>query len=355
MNSNKSFYSKPRHKVLVSKSFREVLISQETSIIEQRIIVVILSAIKDDQDYFIKLKKNKVSEFSKELNFDHYFDGIANQGLVDFILSFNDLNPKTGKKRKMKNSAIQNALINMSNLNWLRLKDESIRGFKAVPFILDPRWNMKNIYFKMDKAVIQHLVSMERFFPVTKDLPFKTSSASTLRFLLWLKNYEEKKFARISYQDLLKDLSIPFDKYEGCYRFDRDFLNRVKADLDEYNTLSFNYFRKNEEYLFYLTSKLLVIGRKQESISISQIQIDNAIKYLKSKRNLDNDQLKVMRELYEKNGYVKLSEILKRKINNQLQGNSYIAAVKLLIEKSMDINSENGDNNSVQKDNSSEF
>ena len=40
--------SKPRKKVLISNDFREILISQETSIIEQRIITMILSAIKDE-------------------------------------------------------------------------------------------------------------------------------------------------------------------------------------------------------------------------------------------------------------------------------------------------------------------
>ncbi|REC56218.1 hypothetical protein DRF62_03895, partial [Chryseobacterium piscium] len=148
--------SKPRKKVLISNDFREILISQETSIIEQRIITMILSAIKDEQSMFISVKPPIADSTNKQLSFDDYFEGWAHQGVIDFSVSINDLNPG----RKMKNSVIQEALVNMTNINWLRLKDDTINGYKAVPFILEPSWNKKNIFFKMDKAVMQHLLNM---------------------------------------------------------------------------------------------------------------------------------------------------------------------------------------------------
>ena len=157
--------SKPRKKVLISNDFREILISQETSIIEQRIITMILSAIKDEQSMFITVKSPIADPNNKQLSFDDYFEGWAHQGVTDFSVSINDLNPG----RKMKNSVIQKALVNMTNINWLRLKDDTINGYKAVPFILEPSWNKKNIYFKMDKAVMQHLLNMSQYYSIKKD------------------------------------------------------------------------------------------------------------------------------------------------------------------------------------------
>ena len=180
--------SKPRKKVLISNDFREILISQETSIIEQRIITMILSAIKDEQSLFISVKSPMQDESQqRQLSFDDYFEGWAHQGLVDFSVSIQDINPG----RKMKNNTIQEALVNMTNINWLRLKDETINGYKAVPFILEPSWNKKNIYFKMDKAVLKHLLNMTQYYSIKKDLSFNTSTNNTLRFLMWLVKFKK--------------------------------------------------------------------------------------------------------------------------------------------------------------------
>lgn len=62
---SKIFTPKTRKKVLISNDFREVLISQETTIIEQRILMLILSAIKEEQSLFISVKspiKNSLLE-----------------------------------------------------------------------------------------------------------------------------------------------------------------------------------------------------------------------------------------------------------------------------------------------------
>ncbi len=177
MNSERTFVAKRKLKVLVSRDFRDILISQETSIIEQRIITVILTAVKDDQSKFIPKKNPFESLAEKQLSFDDYFQGWAHQGYVEFSVSMDQLN----KNRTMKNSSIQAALINMTNINWLRLRDESINGYRAVPFILDPSWNSKNIFFKMDKAVLGSLLNMDPYYTLKKELAFEVSSANTIR------------------------------------------------------------------------------------------------------------------------------------------------------------------------------
>lgn len=323
--------SKPRKKVLVSNDFREILISQETSIIEQRIITMILSAIKDEQSLFISTNMpfDTADQKGKQLSFDDYFEGWANQGVVDFSVSLRDLNPE----RKMKNSAIQEALVNMTNINWLRLKDETINGYKAVPFILEPSWNKKNIYFKMDKAVMQHLLNMSQYYSLKKDLSFNTSTNNTLRFLMWLVKY--KKFGGVvkEYTQLLKELSIPVNKYEGHYRFERDFLVRVKADLDQYNDISFNYSFKDGHYHIAIYNTQNAVGYDDKFPTLDQLQIERALKYLRKQRQLNDQQLRIMKQLYEVKGYAELSSHLKRKIDIEYTGEIYIKKVFELLEQ----------------------
>lgn len=322
--------SKPRKKVLISNDFREILISQETSIIEQRIITMILSAIKDEQSLFINSNFPKLNENQdKQLSFDDYFEGWAHLGVIDFTVSINDLNPN----RKMKNSVIQEALVNMTNINWLRLRDESINGYKAVPFILEPSWNKKNIYFKMDKAVMQHLLNMSQYYSIKKDLSFNTSTNNTLRFLMWLVKFKRLGGVTKEYIQLLKELSIPLNKYEGHYRFERDFLTRVKADLDNFNDVSFNYSFKDGDYNFVIYNTQNAVGSDEKFPSLDELQIDRALKYLKKQRELNDQQIRIMKQLYEVKGYKELSSHLKRKIDIKLKKDAYINAVFSYLEK----------------------
>lgn len=321
--------SKPRKKVLISNDFREILISQETSIIEQRIITMILSAIKDEQSMFISVKPPIADSTNKQLSFDDYFEGWAHQGVIDFSVSINDLNPG----RKMKNSVIQEALVNMTNINWLRLKDDTINGYKAVPFILEPSWNKKNIFFKMDKAVMQHLLNMSQYYSIKKDLSFNTSTNNTLRFLMWIVKFNKLGGIVKEYTQLLKELFIPLNKYEGHYRFERDFLVRVKADLDNFNDISFNYSYKEGNYHFVIYNTQNAVGVDEKFPTLDQLQIERALKYLKKQRGLDDQQVRVMKKLYEVKGYKELSKHLKRKIEINLKGEGYIKAVFALLEQ----------------------
>ena len=327
MNSIKSFIPKHRKKVLISKDFREILITQNTSIIEQRIIVMILSAIKDQQSELINIKTFlKIRE--TPLSFDDYYEGWANQGLVEFIIPLNQLNPQNF----MKNSAIQEALVNITNINWMRLKDEKINGYKAVPFILEPSWNHKFIYFKMDKAVMKNLLNISQYYSFLKELINKTSVSNTLRFLLWLLKFKKINQITKEYEQILKELNIPTNKYEGSYRFERDFLKRVKADLDAFNDLSFNYSREKNTFIIVLYKTKESIGNK-EFPTLESLQIDRALNYLKIKRKLNEKQIRIMKDLFEIKDYNIFSKILKRKIHNHLYGEDYIKAVFKLIEK----------------------
>ncbi|MBM7421047.1 MULTISPECIES: replication initiation protein [Chryseobacterium] len=324
------FSPKPRKKVLVSKDFREVLISQETSIVEQRIITTILSAIKDQQSLFINVKSPIDNQ--SQLSFDDCYDGWANQGYVEFLITFQELNQELKQEKKMKNSSIKQALVNMTNINWLTLRDESINGYSAVPFILSPKWNSKNIYFKMDKAVMKHLLNMSSYFPLKKDLPYVVSSPNTLRFLMWLLKFQKQQFIVKEYSQILKELSMPKNKYENRAKFERDFLRNVKADLDSFNDLSFNYSCNRGIYSFVFYDTRNSVGENQKYPTLNELQIVRSLKYLKKRRDLSENNINVLKKLFEVKGHSKLSKTLNGKINAKMQGDDYIKAVFVYLE-----------------------
>ncbi|QQM25349.1 hypothetical protein [Elizabethkingia sp. M8] len=328
MKELKIFTPRPRKKVLISNDFREILLSHETTIIEQRIIVIILSAIRDEQSLFIKVRSPLDTKNETQLSFDDYFGDWTNQRTVDFSLPFEELNPY----KKMKNASIQAALINMGNMNWLRLRDEKINGYKAVPFIIEPEWNHKNINFKMDKTVMKHLVNMNPYFPVTKDLPYQVSTSNSLRFLMWLLKYKNQDRIIKSYPQILKELFISQDQYEGHYRFERDFLVNVKADLDTYNELSFNYSYSKGYYSISIYYTRNAVEWKTEFPTLDTLQTERALKYLKKRRGLTSHNTSVLKRLFEVKGYKILSIHLKRKIPVNLKGDEYVKAVFQLLE-----------------------
>ena len=327
MNLEKAFVPKIRKKVLISNDFREILITQNTTIVEQRIIVMILSAIKEQQTLFINVKSFD-SKRKIQLSFDDCYEGWADQGLFEFEIPLNQLNPE----QLMKKTSIQEALINMTNINWMRLKDEKVNGYKAVPFILEPSWNSKYIYFKMDKAVMKNLLNMNHYFSLLKDLPYGTSVSNTLRFLLWLLKFKKIRQVTKEYHQIIKELNISQTRYEGSYRFERDFLKRVKADLDKYNDISFNYNRIKGVFHFVIYYTKKSVGNSKFP-NLESLQIDRALYYLKVKRKLNDEQIKVMKRIYEIKKYKILSERIKRKIDNHLYGEDYIKAVLNLLEK----------------------
>jgi len=329
MNEKKSFIPVHRKKVLVSNDFREILIIQDTSIIEQRLIVIILSCIKNEQSLFISAKSPISNTLPTQISFDDCFDDWSSQGLIDFIIPLKDVNPD----RKMKNKSIKDALVNMTNINWLQIKDNLIKGYKAVPFILEPRWNRTHIFFKMDKAVMKHLLNMSHYFSLRKDLPYKVSSTNTLKFLMWILKFKKFGGVTMSYFQILRELHIPTDKYEGRSRFERDFLKNIKADLDFCNDISFKYSYKDEKYYFVIYDTNNMIGLDKNFQTLNELQIDRALKYIKKKRELNSSQIRILKNLYSIRGYDELSKRINSKINSSYKGIDYIKAILVLLEK----------------------
>ena len=184
----------------------------------------------------------------------------------------------------------------------------------------------------MDKAVMRHLVNMSSYFSIKKDLPYQASTSNTLRFLMWLLKYKQHGGIIKSYSQILKELFIHKDHYEGHYRFERDFLNNVKADLDSYNELSFNYAYNKGNYNFLIYYTKNAVGSGEMFSSLNNLQTDRALKYLKKTRKLDERSLSVLRKLFEVRGYKELAIRLKRKIDPNLTGIDYIKAVFQLLE-----------------------
>ena len=138
----------------------------------------------------------------------------------------------------------------------------------------------------MDKAVMKNLLNISQYYSFLKELVNKTSVSNTLRFLLWLLKFRRINQITKEYEQILKELNIPTNKYEGSYRFERDFLKRVKADLDAFNDLSFNYSREKDVFQFVLYYTKESIGNK-EFPTLESLQIYRILNYLKKNRKLN--------------------------------------------------------------------
>ncbi len=340
MNYFKTFSPLKAKVVLVSKIFSDFLISNHLSLLEQRMVIVILSSLHDDQQLFINKKKS----LSKPLSFESYIAGWTNQNHVTFKIPFKDFKIEN----KIKNSVIQDSLNKLTDKNWLKLQDESCHYSISCPLIYELEWDKKNITFKMDKIILKHLFNMSPFYQIKKNLPFNSSCFHTIRFLLWLSKFKKMGFAKKNYSQLLAELSIRKDKYEGIYRFDRDFLIKVKADLDAYNDLSFTYIFEDEEINFTLIKTNPSAEEKFELKN--KIQIDRSLIYLKEKRKLNESNLNVLRQLYNVEGHKSVATITNRKIDALLQGDDYIKTIFRLVNQVENNVSVKRDNVSVKKD-----
>ena len=327
---NDFFYSyTARKKVLVSNDFREMLIRQDTTLIEQRLISCILSSLKDIQAEFIRVKM-PLSNLHQTQNLDsNYLKKIKDQGNVNFHFPIGEINPG----RKMKNATIKHALVNMSNINWLQVRDDRIKGFKAIPFILEPRWNCSNIYFKMDKEVLKHLVNMSQYYSLMWDLPYKVSSSNTIKFLLWMLKFQKRGSAIRNFKQLLKELYIPKNKYVARSHFERDFLINVKADLEAFNDYCFDFIYKDGNYTFFIKSNANFKMNKESLTMLDDIRIKRSVKYLTKTRDLNEINDRSLVSLFNIKGYYMLTNKLKCKINPIFRGDEYIKAVFIHLEK----------------------
>lgn len=329
MDNDFVFQPVKRKKIIISKRLRDALVTHDTTIIQQRIFIVILSALKEKQSLFISPKLSFLDQNSKQLSFDDQFDGWANEGLISFQIPMKFIN----EKRKMRNEAIHDALVELATIKSFRLKDTSIEGFQAVFFILNPKWNSRFVYFEMDKAVVKILFDLKPFFQVKSDLPYLASTPNTLRFLLFLLKYKKQGFLKKSFEKILKELCIPIRKYRFPAIFERDFLIPVKLDLDSLNDWSFNYSNEKGEFAINIYYTKNSVGEGEKFSSVDELKIYRALKYLRKSRNLSDQNMRVIKKFYEVQGYEEFSKKIKRKIEKKLQGDDFIKAVFEHLEK----------------------
>lgn len=341
MEGSYIFQPEKRNKVIISRDLREALSTHDTTIIQQRIFFVILSALKDKQSLFVP-EKNNLEKENKQLSFDDQFDGWANEGVIHFQIPIKEINiirsNDHGRKLKMRNEVIHETLTELANIKSFRLRDETINGYQGVFLILNPKWNSRNVFFSIDKAVARILFDLKPFyFQVKSNLPYQASTPNSLRFLLFLLKYRRAGLVKRSFEKLLRELNIPLRKYQYASIFERDFLRSVKADLDAFNDVSFNYsYNKVEfEIRMYKTeiSETKTNGISEELNLNDEIKIIRALKYLQKTRALDERNLRTMNKLYRVKGYDQLATKIKRKIDKNIKGDDFVKAIFELLEK----------------------
>jgi len=109
-------------------------------------------------------------------------------------------------------------------------------------------------------------------------------------------------------------------------------LKIVKADLDSYNDLSFNYNCEKGVYHFVFYHTKNAVGENPNYPTIETLKIERSLKYLRRKRKLSESSVTVLRKLYELRGHKELSKKLNAKIEGKVVSEEYVKAVFKLLE-----------------------
>lgn len=316
--------------LLYTERLYNFMIHQNLSLLPTKIINVILSAVKQEQQVFIK-DKNDITN-TKQLSFEDVFGFWSENSRALFTISFKSIK----LNKSIKNIELYKAFIALSNLNWEIYTDESTNTSELVPFIEGVKWNSSKehkeryIQFRMHKKTMESLLDMSRFLKLESNFVMDLKSSKTLSFIFWVSKHIPNGGTTIAVKKFCKQMNITYTYNSKV----EEYLNRIRAEM---NSGSFHF---GMNYSIPKDGKLLKIQifNKKESIgkvenidNLQDLQIRRAMYHIVKTRRLNEEQSKYVEAKYNKIGYKNLSLIIKRRISQKLIGKDYIDELDKLI------------------------
>jgi hypothetical protein len=317
-----------------------------------RFIMILLANLKDRQ-----IPERNRSQLTL---FDSQAFSIDNEDNFSIALSFHysDFLPKGNKNYYQVKEGIEE-LRNLNYVSKVELgknskTDKPIRTVKFNSSLILSYIEEENKGFKilLDKYWYRLLINItEGFNPYIKSIAFNIKSLNSLQFYFYLKKLPEiKQTKMVDYQDLYDKLGNAAVKYHGTityvdnlietlnlrYKFEselsRDYLDPIRAELDKFADISFNYkYHDSKIYIisYPVTKTLISTGISKAATS----QIKSALNYKTEKYNLSAQNAIYVIELYLKYGYELVTKATnKKKILVNKKGEEYFAAFNALVE-----------------------
>lgn len=327
--------------ILYTEKLYHFMMTKDLGLLPTKIINVILSAVKEEQQQFIKVK-DELNGNDKQLSFDDVFKDWNENSRALFTISFKSIK----LDKNIKNSELYSAFIALSNLHWEIYTDDTTEISELVPFIEGVKWTGitkskkvdennklvddkrdRHIQFRIHRRTMESLLDMSKFLKLKNTFVMNLKSPKTLTFIFWVSKYIPYGGTTIGVEKFCTEMGFK-------YTFDSkvlEYLNRIRAEMNQSYAYSINYSidKGNLKIKIYDTKQ--GIGETEDLPTLEDLQIKRALYHIQKTRNLTEIQLEEVKKMYKYIGYEKISKSIKRQIEKSLIGEDYLIALKTIV------------------------
>lgn len=315
--------------ILYTERLFSFMRKKDLTLLPTKIINVILSAVKDEQQKHIKdgTLSEIVKEQNKQMSFDDMFGDWTENTRARFTINFKSIK----LDKSIKNSELFESFIFLSNLNWQIFNDVATGDYELVPFIEAVKWNKNKqfIQFNMHKKTMESLLDMSKFLKLENEFVMNLKSAKTLSFIFWLSRFIPYGGTTIGIDRFVEEMNLSSSYHSKI----DEYLKRIRAEINggKY-AYGFNYSFEQNNIKIQLFSKKEGIGITKDIDNLDDLKRQRALYHIFSVRKLSNENKTKIEGIYKALGYEKASKILKRKIGKDLINDEYINAVLNLLK-----------------------
>ncbi len=303
---------------------------KDLTLLPTKIINVILSAVKEEQQKRIKdvAPEAGVKIENKQMSFDDMFKEWTENTRARFTINFKSIK----LDKNIKNRELFESFILLSNLSWQIINDVEEGVYELVPFIEAVKWNKNKQYiqFNMHKKTMESLLDMSKFLKLENDFVMNLKSAKTLSFIFWASKFIPYNGTTISIEKFVEEMNLT-SSYQS--KVD-EYLKRIRAEINAAPyAYGFNYsFDDRKNIKIQLYPKKEAIGQVKDIDSLEDLKRQRALYHINSVRKLSPANRKKIEDIYKALGYEKTSKLLKRKVHKELLDDDYIAAVMEILK-----------------------
>lgn len=311
--------------ILYTERLFSFMRKKDLTLLPTKIINVILSAVKDEQQKHIKGSSPVVDVIQtqeRQMNFDDIFNGWAENTRARFTINFKSIK----LDKNIKNRELFESFIFLSNLNWQIINDVETGDVELVPFIEAVKWNKNKQYiqFNMHKKTMESLLDMTKFLKLENDFVMNLKSAKTLSFIFWISKFIPYGGTTIGIAKFVEEMNLN-TSYPS--KID-EYLRRIRAEVNAGNyAYGFNYSFENNNIKFQLYYKKEAIGVVEEIEDLEALKRQRALYHIYSIRELSPENKKKIEDIYKAVGYERMSKLLRRKVHKDLKNEDYINKV----------------------------
>lgn len=314
--------------ILYTERLFSFMRKKDLTLLPTKIINVILSAVKDEQQKHIKdisITGEVIGE-NRQMSFEDIFQNWVENTRARFTINFKSIK----LDKNIKNRELFEAFVFLSNLNWQIINDIETGDVELVPFIEAVKWNKNKQYiqFNMHKKTMESLLDMTKFLKLENDFVMNLKSAKTLSFIFWISKFIPYNGTTISINKFVDEMNLS-TTYPS--KID-EYLKRIRAEVNAGNyAYGFNYSIEKGNIKFQLYYKKEAIGIVDEIEDLEALKRQRALYHIYSVRNLSPENKNKIETIYKAMGYEKVSKLLKRKIPKDLKDDEYMSKVMELL------------------------